>query len=143
MAITKSGSAHWQGGIKDGKGSISTQSGALSMTPYGFNQRFEGEPGSNPEELIAAAHAACFSMALSKELGEAGIEDPTISTQAAVKLEQKDGGFAVTRSDLTVTVKAEGADRAKVEEATQTAKANCPVSKLLNAEIGLDATYEI
>lgn len=143
MAITKSGSAHWQGGIKDGKGSVSTQSGALSMTPYGFNKRFGDEPGSNPEELIAAAHAACFSMALSKELGEAGIEDPTISTQAAVKLEETDGGFAVTRSDLTVTVKAEGADRAKVEEATQAAKANCPISKLLDAEIGLDATYEV
>ena len=143
MAITKSGSAHWQGGIKDGKGSVSTQSGALSMTPYGFNTRFEGEPGSNPEELIAAAHAACFSMALSKELGEAGIEDPTIQTQAAVKLEQQGEGFAVTRSDLTVTVKAEGADRAKVEEATQAAKANCPISKLLDAEIGLDATYEV
>ena len=143
MTITKSGSAHWQGGIKDGKGSVSTQSGALSMTPYGFNTRFEGEPGANPEELVAAAHAACFSMALSKELGEAGIENPTIQTQAAVSLEQKDGGFAVTRSDLTVTVKAEGADRDKVEEATQTAKANCPISKLLNAEIGLDATYEV
>ena len=143
MTITKSGSAHWQGGIKDGKGSVSTQSGALSMTPYGFNTRFEGKPGSNPEELIAAAHAACFSMALSKELGEAGIEDPTITTQAAVSLEEKDGGFAVTRSDLTLTVKAEGADRAKVEEAAMTAKENCPISKLLNAEIGLDATYEV
>ena len=143
MTITKSGSARWQGGIKDGKGSVSTQSGALSMAPYGFNQRFEGEPGSNPEELIAAAHAACFSMALSKELGEAGIEDPTISTQAAGSLEQQGEGFAVTRSDLTGTVKAEGADRAKVEGATQRAKANCPVSKLLNAEIGLDATYEV
>ena len=143
MTITKSGSAHWQGGIKDGKGSVSTQSGALSMTPYGFNTRFEGKPGSNPEELIAAAHAACFSMALSKELGEAGIEDPTITTQAAVSLEEKDGGFAVTRSDLTLTVKAEGADRAKVEEAAMTAKENCPISKLLSAEIGLDATYEV
>ena len=143
MAITKSGSAHWQGGIKDGKGSISTQSGALSMTPYGFNKRFEDEPGSNPEELIAAAHAACFSMALSKELGDAGVDDPTITTQAAVKLEQKDGGFAVTRSDLTVTVKAEGADEAKLREAAETAKANCPISKLLNAEIGMDATYEV
>ena len=143
MAITKSGSAHWQGGIKDGKGSISTQSGALSMTPYGFNTRFEGQPGSNPEELIAAAHAACFSMALSKELGEAGIEDPTITTQAAVKLEQQGEGFAVTRSDLTVKVTAEGADRAKVEEAAQSAKSNCPISKLLNAEIGMDATYEV
>lgn len=141
--VTKSGSAHWEGGIKDGKGSISTQSGALSMTPYGFNKRFGDEPGSNPEELIAAAHAACFSMALSKELGERGIDAPTITTQAAVKLEQEGEGFAVTRSDLTVTVRAEGADRGKVEEATMTAKENCPISKLLKAEIGLDATYEV
>lgn len=143
MAIVKSGSAHWQGGIKDGKGSVSTQSGALSMTPYGFNTRFEDQPGSNPEELIAAAHAACFSMALSKELGEAGVEDPTILTQAAVTLDQNDGGFTVTRSDLTVTIKAPGADEAALAKAAETAKAGCPISKLLNAEIGMDATYEV
>ena len=140
---TKSGSAHWQGGIKDGKGSISAQSGALSMTPYGFAKRFGDEPGSNPEELIAAAHAACFSMALAKELGEAGVEDPTITTQAAVELEQQGDGFAITRSDLTVRVKAEGADEATLRAAAEAAKANCPVSKLLNAEIAMEATYEV
>ena len=140
---TKSGSAHWQGGIKDGKGSISTQSGAMSMTPYGFAKRFGDEPGSNPEELIAAAHAACFSMALSKELGEVGVDDPTISTQAAVELERKDGGFAITRSDLTVTVRAKGAEEAKLRAAAEAAKANCPVSKLLNAQIGMEAAFEV
>ncbi len=100
MTIKKHGSAHWQGGLKDGKGSISTESGALDGYPYGFAQRFEGVKGSNPEELIGAAHASCFSMALSKILGEAGFTADSIQTSAEVSLEEKDGGFSVTGSHL-------------------------------------------
>jgi osmotically inducible protein OsmC len=142
MKVSKHGAARWQGGIKDGKGQISTQSGALSLAPYGFNTRFEGKPGSNPEELIAAAHASCFSMALSKELGEAGVEDPVIETTAEVTLESQDDGFAITRSLLKLTLTAKGADRDTLETAANSAKENCPVSKLLNAEIDLEAKYE-
>lgn len=142
MKVSKHGAGRWQGGIKDGKGQISTQSGALSLAPYGFNTRFEGRPGTNPEELIAAAHAACFSMALSKELGEAGVADPVIETSAEVTLESEGEGFAITRSLLKLTLTASGADEAALEGAAKTAKENCPVSKLLNADIELDATYE-
>ncbi len=137
--INKSGSAHWEGGIKDGKGFISTQSGALKDQPYGFNTRFEGKPGSNPEELIGAAHAACFSMALSLMLGDAGITDVTIDTTSTISLEKDGDGFAITKAHLVTKIAGNG-DRAKIEELAQKAKAGCPVSKLLNAEITMEAS---
>lgn len=142
MSIKKTASAHWQGGIKDGKGTISTQSGALSDNPYGFNTRFEGQPGTNPEELIGAAHAGCFSMALSKELGEAGMTAESIDTQAEVTLDQADGGFVISAVHLTLKVRIPGAQREAFEQAVETAKNGCPVSKVLNAEITLQATLE-
>ena len=141
--MKRSATAVWKGGIKDGTGEISTQSGVLSNSPYGFKTRFENEPGTNPEELIGAAHAGCFSMALSKELGDAGITADRIETKADVTLEQAGGGFAITAVRLTVTVKASGADKAKVETAAEGAKANCPVSKLLKADITMDLTVEV
>ncbi|WP_375197098.1 OsmC family protein [Sphingobium sp.] len=139
MKINRSGSAVWSGGLKDGKGAISTQSGALDAQPYGFAMRFEGVPGSNPEELIAAAHASCFTMALSLILGEAGLTAEKMETNAVVTLEQKDGGFAITASRLTLKATIPGADDAQFQELAAKAKANCPVSKVLNAEISLDA----
>lgn len=136
------GSAEWNGPIKEGKGFISTKKGALDQVPYGFKSRFEEGPGTNPEELIGAAHAACFSMALSLELGERGIDDPSIKTTSDVELQEKDGGFAITSSHLTISVKASGADEAKMKEAVETAVKNCPVSKLLDCEITHQASYE-
>jgi osmotically inducible protein OsmC len=136
---TTSGSAKWQGGIKDGKGAISTKSGALKDYPYGFASRFEGKPGSNPEELIGAAHAACFTMALSLILGEAKLTAEQMDTTAEVTIEQVEGGFAITSSHLTIKAKIPGADQAKFQELAGNAKAGCPVSKLLKAEITLDA----
>ncbi len=140
MAIVKKGSAKWSGGLKDGKGHISTESGALADHPYGFAIRFEGVKGSNPEELIAAAHASCFTMALSKMLDEAGHPAQSLETTAAVTLDQEDGGFAVTKSALTLTAKVDGLDQAAFDKIANDAKAGCPISKLLNAEITLDAT---
>lgn len=139
MKINRSGSAVWTGGLKDGKGAISTQSGALSAYPYGFAARFEGQPGSNPEELIAAAHASCFTMALSLILGEAGLTAEKMETNAVVTLEQQEGGFAVTASKLTLKATIPGADDATFQELAGKAKANCPISKLLKAEISLEA----
>ncbi|BAV64809.1 OsmC family protein [Sphingobium cloacae] len=139
MKINRSGSAVWSGGLKDGKGAISTQSGALSAYPYGFASRFEGVPGSNPEELIGAAHAACFTMALSLILGEAGRTAEKMETTAVVTLEQQEGGFAVTASKLTLRAKIAGLDEAGFQELAAKAKAHCPVSKLLRADISLDA----
>jgi lipoyl-dependent peroxiredoxin len=140
--MKKTASAHWQGGIKDGKGTISTQSGALLKSPYGFNTRFEDQPGTNPEELIGAAHAGCFSMALSKELGEAGMTAESIDTTAEVTLDKFDDGFAITAVHLTLRAKIAGADRAAFEQAVAAAKNGCPVSKLLNAEITLEAVLD-
>lgn len=140
--MKKTASAHWQGGIKDGKGTISTQSGVLSEQPYGFNTRFEDKPGTNPEELIGAAHAGCFSMALSKELGEAGMTAESIDTKAEVTLDKQDGGFAITAVHLSLKAKIPGADRTAFEKAVETAKTGCPVSKVLNAEITLEAVLE-
>ncbi|HZX51793.1 MAG TPA: OsmC family protein [Pseudomonas sp.] len=140
--MKKTASAHWQGGIKDGKGTISTQSGALSSSPYGFNTRFEDQPGTNPEELIGAAHAGCFSMALSKELGDAGMTAESIETTAEVTLDKFDDGFAITAVHLTLRAKIAGADRAAFEQAVAAAKNGCPVSKLLNAEITLEAVLD-
>jgi len=137
--MKRSGHAVWRGGLKDGKGMVSTDSGVLSGTPYNFGMRFENEKGTNPEELIAAAHAACFSMALSLFLGEAGMTAESIDTRATVTLEQVAGGFAVTSSHLDTTVKIPGADRAKFEQAAEGAKSGCPISKLLNAKITMDA----
>lgn len=139
MKINRSGSAVWSGGLKEGKGAISTQSGALDAHPYGYAMRFEGVPGSNPEELIAAAHASCFTMALSLILGEAGLTAEKMETNAVVTLEQQESGFAITASRLTLKATIPGADDAKFQELAAKAKENCPVSKLLNAQISLDA----
>jgi osmotically inducible protein OsmC len=139
MKINRSGSAVWSGGLKDGKGAITTQSGALTDYPYGFSSRFEGVAGSNPEELIAAAHAACLTMALSLILGEAGLKADRMKTSAVVSLEQVSEGFAITASALTLEASVPGVDEAQFEELAAKAKAGCPVSKLLNATITLDA----
>jgi osmotically inducible protein OsmC len=138
MKIKRHGSAVWRGGFKDGKGAISTESGALKDYPYGFSSRFEGQRGSNPEELIGAAHAACFTMALSNILGEAKLTAEQMDTTAEVALEQVDGGFAITSVHLVLKAKIPGADQPTFDELV--AKAGCPVSKLLKAEITLDAT---
>lgn len=140
MKINRHGSAAWQGGIKDGKGSISTESGALKAYPYGFASRFEGMPGTNPEELIAAAHAGCFTMALSLILSEAKLTAELMETSAKVTLEQVEGGYAITAVHLTLKAKIPGADQPTFEKLSSAAKAGCPVSKLLNADITLDAT---
>lgn len=139
MQINRNGSAKWSGGLKDGRGSISTQSKALDDHPYGFAMRFEGVAGTNPEELIGAAHAACFTMALSKILGEAGLTADAMETKAVVTLEEKEGGFAITASKLTLKASIPGAQQAQFQELAALAKANCPVSKLLNAQIELEA----
>ena len=139
MAIIKSGSARWQGGIRDGKGEVSTQSGALSSQTYGFNTRFEGAPGTNPEELIGAAHAACFSMALSGQLEKAGVKDARIETSSAVTIEKQGEGFAITRVHLTTKVSGQG-DEAAIRQAAEAAKTGCPVSKVLNADVTMDLT---
>jgi osmotically inducible protein OsmC len=133
------GSAVWSGGIKDGKGAISTKSGALKDYPYGFASRFEGKPGTNPEELIGAAHAGCFTMALSLILGEAKLTAEHMETKADVTLEKQSDGFAITAVHLILKAKVPGADDAKFQELANKAKAGCPVSKLLNAKITLDA----
>lgn len=140
--MKKTASAHWQGGIKDGKGTISTQSGALTKTPYGFNTRFEDKPGTNPEELLGAAHAGCFSMALPKELGDAGMTAESIETRADVTLDKQDGGFAITAVHLSLRAKIPGADRDAFEQAVEIAKNGCPISKVLNAEITLEAVLD-
>lgn len=142
MAIKKSASAHWQGGIKDGKGTLSTGSGALKANPYGFNTRFEGQPGTNPEELIGAAHAGCFSMALAKQLGDAGMTAESLDTRAEVTLEQDADGFTITAVHLTLKARVPGAERSRFDAAVQAAKTGCPVSKLLKAEISLQASLE-
>jgi lipoyl-dependent peroxiredoxin len=139
IKINRNGSAIWQGGIKDGKGSISTESGALNAYPYGFASRFEGMPGTNPEELIAAAHAGCFTMALSLILGNAKLTAERMETSAKVTLEQVEGGYAITAVHLTLKAKIAGTDQATFEKLAGLAKAGCPVSKLLKAEITLDA----
>ncbi|MBC3452079.1 OsmC family protein [Pseudomonas mosselii] len=138
--MKKTASAVWQGGLKDGKGQISTESGALEQAPYGFNTRFEGTPGTNPEELIGAAHAGCFSMALSMMLGEAGFTPERIDTHAEVSLDKQADGFAITAVHLTLKATVPGASEAQFQEIANKAKAGCPVSKVLNATISLDAT---
>jgi osmotically inducible protein OsmC len=137
--MTTYGTAKWQGGLKDGKGAITTKSGALSDYPYGFASRFEGKPGTNPEELIGAAHAGCFTMALSLILGEAGFTAEEMNTRAEITLEKQADGFAITKSHLILRAKISGIDAATFKELTGKAEKGCPVSKLLKAEISLDA----
>ena len=141
MAIVKSGSARYEGLGKDGRGHVSTGSGALADQPYGFNTRFEDAPGTNPEELIAAAHASCFTMALSFALAKAGHTDGTLETTAKVSLEKEGDGFTVTRSDLTLTGRVPGIGQDEFTALANEAKANCPISKLLNAEITLETSF--
>jgi lipoyl-dependent peroxiredoxin len=133
------GSAKWQGGFKDGQGAISSESGALTDYPYGFAHRFEGKLGSNPEELLGAAHAACFTMMLSLILGEAKLTAEQMETKAVVTIERVGDGFAITSVHLALNAKIPGVDNAKFQELAGTAKAACPVSKLFNTKITLDA----
>ena len=142
MANTSTGSARYEGLGKDGKGHISTGSGALSEQPYGFNTRFEDAPGTNPEELIAAAHASCFTMALSFALAKAGHEDGALETDATVTLDKDGDSFKVSKSALSTKGKVPGLDKAKFEELAADAKANCPISKLLDTEITLETSFE-
>lgn len=134
--------AVWQGDLRHGQGTLTTESKALSATPYSFNTRFEGAPGTNPEELLGAAHAGCFTMALTHLLGEAGIKPERIETKATVTLEKQEAAFTITKVHLDVGVRAPGADRAKVDESAQKAKANCPLSRVLKAAISMEARLD-
>ena len=140
--MKRSAAAEWKGGLKDGKGTISTDSGVLTNTQYSFSTRFEDGKGTNPEELIAAAHAGCFSMALSGQLGKAGLTAESIRTTASVKLEKTDAGFAITSVHLDVNARVPGADQEAFETAANNAKSGCPVSNVLKAEITMTATLE-
>ena len=137
--MKRTATAVWQGNLKEGKGTISTESGALSQTQYSYSTRFENGVGTNPEELLGAAHAGCFSMALSGQLMQAGLTAESIETKATVKLEKVESGFAITSSHLDVVAKIPGADQQAFETAANNAKANCPLSKVLNAQITMDA----
>ncbi len=137
--MKRTASARWEGGLKDGRGTVSASSGAFSNLRYSFATRFEDTPGTNPEELIAAAHAGCFSMALSGECGKRGLAPQSIETTAALTLEKLEAGFTITAIHLDVTARVPGADRAKFEEAAAAAKAGCPVSRVLKAAITMDA----
>ncbi|MFZ5963808.1 OsmC family protein [Thalassococcus sp. BH17M4-6] len=142
--INKTGSAKWTGDLQSGKGHVSTESGALNDQPYGFNTRFEGQAGTNPEELIGASHASCFSMALSMILGQHDATPDMIETTATVSMDKEGEGFAVKKIHLDVTGKVPGIDEATFMEAAQAAKDNCPISKLLmggSAEITMDAKF--
>ena len=139
---TKKASAVWKGGIKDGGGTMSTETGVLKDAPYGFESRFENGPGTNPEELIGAAHAGCFSMALSLMLGNEGLTAEKIETQAEVTLDKVGEGFEITTSHLNVVAKIPGADQAKFEQIANKAKDGCPVSKLMKAKITMNARLE-
>ena len=134
------GTAKWQGGLKDGKGAISTKSGALTEYPYGFASRFEGKPGTNPEELIGAAHAGCFTMELSLILGDAGFTAEQMDTKSEITLEKQGDGFAITKAHLILKAKIPGITEEKFKELTGMAEKGCPVSKVLKAEISLDAS---
>jgi lipoyl-dependent peroxiredoxin len=140
--MQRKASAVWKGGLKDGKGTLSSASGVLSGTKYSFSTRFETEPGTNPEELIAAAHAGCFSMALSAQLGAVGMTAEEIATESTVTLDKVDGGFAITKVHLSVRARIPGADQSKFQQAADNAKSGCPVSKVLKAEITMDAKLE-
>jgi lipoyl-dependent peroxiredoxin len=140
--MKRQGSAEWRGDLKGGKGTVSSGSGVLENTQYSFSTRFEEGKGTNPEELIAAAHASCFSMALSAQLGNAGLTPESVRTTATVTLEKQEGGFAVTESHLDVVARVPGADQAKFDQAANNAKEGCPISKLLKAKITMDAKLE-
>jgi osmotically inducible protein OsmC len=140
--MKRNANAEWRGGLKDGKGTISTDSGVLENTQYSFSTRFEDGKGTNPEELIAAAHAGCFSMALSGQLGNASLVAESIKTTASVKLEKTDAGFTITEVHLRVAARVPGASREQFDTAAGNAKAACPVSRLLNAKITMEATLE-
>jgi osmotically inducible protein OsmC len=140
--MERKASAVWRGGLKDGKGDFSAQSGVFSNTPYSFRTRFEDSPGTNPEELIAAAHAACFSMALSAQLGGANLTPESINTTANLTMEKQDAGFAITKIHLDVNARVPKADDAAFQKAAENAKAGCPVSKVLNAKITMTAKLE-
>jgi len=140
--MKRTASATWRGGLKDGQGTISTDSGVLKETQYSFSTRFESGAGTNPEELIAAAHAGCFSMAFAAELGKAGLTPESIHTTATVTLDKTDAGWTVTHSHLDVRAKIPGADKAKAMEIANAAKAGCPISRLLNANITIDAKLD-
>lgn len=140
--MKRTASARWEGSLKEGRGTLDATSGVLAKTPYSFHTRFEEQPGTNPEELIAAAHAGCFSMALSAELGKAGITPQSIATTATVTLEPVDGAPTVTRSHLKVAARIPGADRAAFDAAAAAAKAGCPISRLLKTEITMEASLE-
>ena len=140
--MQRKASAAWQGGLKDGKGTLSSDSGVLEQTPYSFQTRFESTPGTNPEELIAAAHAGCFTMALSAQLGSAGLTAERLETTATVSLEKDGDGFSITRSHLDLVARIPGADQAKFDAAVKAAETGCPVSKVLNAQISVSARLE-
>ena len=140
--MQRNAKAHWEGGIKDGKGTLWTDSGVLDGTPYGFSDRFEDGPNTNPEELVGAAHAGCYSMALSGQLGKAGLTAESIDTKATVTLEKQEDGFAITAVHLDLTARIPGADHDVFLEAANDAKSGCPMSKVLNAKITLDAKLE-
>jgi lipoyl-dependent peroxiredoxin len=140
--MQRKASAVWKGGLKDGKGAVSADSGVLSGTPYSFVTRFENTPGTNPEELIAAAHAACFSMALSAQLGAANLTPSSINTTATLSLEKLEAGWAITTVHLDVVGQVPNADEAAFQKAAENAKAGCPVSKVLNAKITMSAKLE-
>lgn len=140
--MQRKASAVWQGGLKDGNGTLSADSGVLAQTPYSFHTRFENTPGTNPEELLAAAHAGCFTMALSGQLGNAGMTAERLETAATVTLEKVGDGFVITRSHLDLVARVPGADRAKFDAAVKAAETGCPVSKLFKAEISVSARLE-
>jgi osmotically inducible protein OsmC len=140
--MQRKASAIWKGGLKDGKGSVSSASGVLSNTPYSFTTRFENTPGTNPEELIAAAHAACFSMALSVQLGTANLTPSSIETSATLTFEKLDSGWTITASHLDVVGRVPGADQATFQKLAENAKSGCPVSKVLKANITMTAKLE-
>ncbi|MGA8100608.1 MAG: OsmC family protein [Candidatus Acidiferrales bacterium] len=140
--MNRKASAVWKGSLKEGKGTISTESGVLANTPYSFSTRFENAKGTNPEELIAAAHAGCFTMALSAQLGTLNLTPESLSTSATVSLEKLDAGWTVTKIHLEVTGKIPTGTQAAFEAAAASAKANCPISRLLKAEIALDTKFE-
>jgi lipoyl-dependent peroxiredoxin len=140
--MQRTASAQWKSGLKDGKGTLSTASGVLSNTQYSFSTRFENGAGTNPEELIAAAHAGCFSMALSAELGKANITPQTIDTKCTVSFEKTDAGFTITESHLDVRARIPGGNKAAFEKATTDAKAGCPISRVLNTKITMTANLE-
>ena len=140
--MQRKASAVWKGGLKDGKGTVSATSGVLSNTPYSFSTRFENAPGTNPEELIAAAHAACFSMALSAQLGGANLTPENISTSATLTMEKQDSGWAITAVHLDVVARVPNADAAAFQKAADNAKSGCPVSKVLKANITMSAKLQ-